>query len=158
MTHRDLKQENILIHNNQYKIADFGFSNDKKLMQTMLGTPLYMAPEIIEGKKYDNKVDIWSLGVILYNLITKDFPFYDFQKKGLYSKIVHKKFTLKRKYKKKFNENLKNLFNDCFEKDPQKRLSIDMFLDHPVFEEIKSQYDQINKKIHESIRVNGKHD
>lgn len=41
----------------------------------MVGTPIFMAPEVILGVQYDYKVDVWSLGVVVYNLITKEFPF-----------------------------------------------------------------------------------
>lgn len=68
--HRDLKPDNILLHNGKIKIADFGFSKSLKsptdLAQTMLGSPIYMAPEVLNGDPYTMKADIWSLGVVLY--------------------------------------------------------------------------------------------
>ena len=68
--HRDFKPDNVLIKDGVLKIADFGFCKelgDKLMADTMLGTGFYMAPEIIRGARYTNKVDIWSLGVIVYN-------------------------------------------------------------------------------------------
>lgn len=78
--HRDLKCENIFVNSqNQLKIGDFGIS---KLMnqtfdmaKTKIGTPYVMAPQIWEGKMYNQKSDIWSLGCILYKLITLAQPF-----------------------------------------------------------------------------------
>jgi serine/threonine protein kinase len=73
--HRDLKPANILIHNNIYKIADFGFSRvlenmENKLEITSVGTPLYMAPELLKGEaSKGGKCDIWSLGINLFYLI-----------------------------------------------------------------------------------------
>jgi len=70
--HRDFKLANLLKHEGTVKISDFGFS---KLMskwdmaQTVIGTPLNMAPEIIRGNKYNNKVDIWSLGIVFYQML-----------------------------------------------------------------------------------------
>ncbi len=67
--HRDLKPTNILFHNGIIKIADFGFCKEmmnNELTQTMVGSPIYMAPEVLKGSVYDNRADIWSLGVILY--------------------------------------------------------------------------------------------
>jgi serine/threonine protein kinase len=83
ITHRDLKPENILLeskdrNNLEIKISDFGFScffDPKEGLDLVLGSPLYMAPEIILNKKYNEKVDIWSIGVISYMLLTGRNPF-----------------------------------------------------------------------------------
>ena len=79
VVHRDLKPENILIdHESQtLKIADFGtavFSDPNKKLKDLVGTPYYMAPEVIDGK-YDQKCDVWSCGVILYILLSGSPPF-----------------------------------------------------------------------------------
>lgn len=77
--HRDLKPENILLKGNIVKIADFGFAkevnNINNMMMTQCGTPLYMAPEVILGNEYNSKSDIWSLGIILYQMMYKKHPF-----------------------------------------------------------------------------------
>lgn len=76
--HRDIKPQNILIHNHTIKISDFGFAKSfelDELMQTYCGSPLYMAPELLYGKDYNFKSDIWSLGVIVYELFTKKHPY-----------------------------------------------------------------------------------
>jgi serine/threonine protein kinase len=77
--HRDIKPENILISkNNVYKISDFGVSrldNKTKLINTSIGTPYYMAPELIKGKSYNKEVDCWALGCIFYELFTLALPF-----------------------------------------------------------------------------------
>ena len=77
--HRDLKSANILIcAPDLVKIADLGISTvvkTKGIATTQLGTPYYIAPEIWAQKPYDDKCDIWSLGVLLYEMMTFDFPF-----------------------------------------------------------------------------------
>ena len=77
--HRDIKPDNILLHNGNIKIADFGFckplENKNDMVQTMLGSPIYMAPEVIKGEVYTNKADIWSLGVVLYQMVFGKCPF-----------------------------------------------------------------------------------
>jgi serine/threonine protein kinase len=66
----DLKPDNVFIHKGQLKIADFGFSkklNNKRVKNvSMVGTPLYMSLEILKGKPYTSKCDIWALGLIFY--------------------------------------------------------------------------------------------
>lgn len=82
--HRDLKPENILIHNGKAKIADFGFAKvidfnkrDEAAVNTSVGTPYYMAPQIISGQEYSIKCDVWSLGIMLFQLIYGMVPFCD---------------------------------------------------------------------------------
>ncbi|ETO04035.1 Calcium-dependent protein kinase, partial [Reticulomyxa filosa] len=83
IVHRDLKPENILcVRKNSIKtikIADVGISKMVKpheLMKTMVGTLSYIAPEILESKKYDHRVDYWSIGVIMFILLCGYPPFY----------------------------------------------------------------------------------
>ena len=77
--HRDLKPQNILIHEDGIlKIIDFGFakySMQEDLSTTMCGSPLYMAPEILYNKEYSKKADLWSLGIIMFEMITGHPPF-----------------------------------------------------------------------------------
>jgi NIMA (never in mitosis gene a)-related kinase len=78
--HRDLKPQNILLgHNSTVKLADFGISKtlkgDETHGMTSVGSPLYQSPEQIKGEKYDEKTDIWSLGVIMYEMASLRPPF-----------------------------------------------------------------------------------
>lgn len=77
--HRDLKPENILRRQGRYKIGDLGFArvleHNNSIVYTSLGTPMYMAPEIIKQQPYNLKVDIWSLGVIFYQLLFRRLPY-----------------------------------------------------------------------------------
>lgn len=77
--HRDLKPKNIMLTNNKktIKIADFGFAKPtyQSLHHSMCGSPLYMAPEILHKKPYSTKTDLWSIGVILYEMLFGSTPF-----------------------------------------------------------------------------------
>lgn len=77
--HLDIKPDNILIKNDKIKLADFGFSVKLKDEHTKVfqrGTPNYMAPEMILGKKINHKTDLWSAGVVFYYMLYKKTPFY----------------------------------------------------------------------------------
>jgi serine/threonine protein kinase len=106
--HRDIKPENILLHNSIIKICDFGFSltfnNYFSVFQTICGTPMYMSPEIINMQKYTIKSEIWSLGILFYNIFFNQHPY------GILSNISEYKTKLK------IPINLKtiNIFNDTY--------------------------------------------
>jgi serine/threonine-protein kinase ULK2 len=62
----------LLISRGVFKLADFGFCKElaeNQMTKTMLGSPLYMAPEVLKGESYSANADIWSLGVLLYEMI-----------------------------------------------------------------------------------------
>ena len=79
---RDLKPQNLLLSTNEageklLKIADFGFARSLQpqgLAETLCGSPLYMAPEILQFHKYDAKADLWSVGTILFELVVGEPP------------------------------------------------------------------------------------
>ena len=81
--HRDLKPENILLSNDKIKICDFGLSKytieQSKFISTV-GTRMYYSPQIVNHEKYSNKTDIWSAGIICYELANKKYPFMDIEK------------------------------------------------------------------------------
>lgn len=160
ITHRDLKCDNILFHDNHYRIIDFGFSTDKSMNMTFLGTPLYMAPEIISRGHsgpsfYTNKVDIWALGIMLYYMLTKDFYFIADRKLALYREIQHYRFRIKSKYKKIWSDELQDLLIKCFKKKPKERLNIRQFLQHPVFISENKKYNGYQDLISSDIQKNG---
>ena len=115
--HRDLKPENILVEENAddvknediwIKLTDFGFATkyDPNKKQTLsLGSPLYMAPELCKEQAYDNKVDVWSSGVIAYILLAGEPPFYDRNKTGTKNAIYNDIIRNNPDYKKLKTDN-----------------------------------------------------
>ena len=134
--HRNLKPGNILIDKLFYPhIADFGLSkfidsDHSKSQSKSFGAPIYMAPEVIEGKRYDGKADVFSFGIIMFQIITDTRPYPLFDKGKLTEFKFHKK-VVDENYRPTFTvpvkKALKKLIERCWAKDPKIR---------PTFEEI----------------------
>ena len=130
--HRDLKPENILIGADRcVKVCDFGLarsmSQQSLVMTSIKGTPLYMAPELVQEQPYDHTVDLWSLGVILYELFVGKTPFYTTSMYTLMQRIVKDVVPWPNSMSPSFKSFLQGLLN----KKPQQRLNWPSVLDHP---------------------------
>ncbi|CAD8213633.1 unnamed protein product [Paramecium octaurelia] len=126
--HRDLKPENILFSKGVAKIADFGFAKiieemDLAVDQTVVGTLLYQAPEMMVSSKYSSKVDIWSLGVIFYEMLYGVVPYIDNHPNRLHKKITTE--PLKFPQEVQINESYKNLLTKMLKVDPEARIRWD---------------------------------
>ena len=107
--HRDLKLKNILVTNsNDIVISDFGFARDgdsNTMFDTLCGSPMYMAPEIMNHKVYDNKSDLWSVGVIMYELLFGTTPYHAKNMIELMKKIKRRDIVIPNEYHDLVSEN-----------------------------------------------------
>lgn len=153
ITHRDLKPENLLYadesEHSQIKIADFGFAKlvtAETNMSTMCGTPGYYAPEIVRKQPYDNKCDIWSLGVITYILLCGFPPFYDENQVEEMRKILNGEFEFVPPYFDHVSAQAKDLIKRMLVVDASKRLSAQQVLKHPWFSDMQDEDDYVPLK------------
>ena len=128
--HRDIKPENVLLAEKlTAKLTDFGWSNyiqEDEKRTTVCGTPIYLAPEIIKEQGHDEKVDIWCIGVLLFELATGTVPFPGNDIETLESNIL----KLKIQWPKDINIEAKNLISKILKLDPNARISLPEMLNH----------------------------
>ena len=128
--HRDIKPENFLMYNengrNKVKLIDFGFATyipkDGSGLTQQLGTPQYAAPELFLNQPYSSKVDLWSTGVVLYNMINGTQPFST--NKNNPNLVKEQVLTKEINFSGFLNPQLKQLCQHLLERDPEKRCSV----------------------------------
>jgi len=135
IAHRDLKPENLLLTSKtddaSIKIGDFGFAkaySGGSELQTACGTPGYVAPEILEGKPYDSKVDVWSIGIITYTLLCGYPPFHDDVHTKLFQMIKKGEFEFDSPYWDEVSQSPRDFISKMLITDPSKRPTCDELL------------------------------
>lgn len=149
--HRDIKPQNLLLsyppsrrEHRQFrdatiKLADFGFARyltGTDLAATLCGSPLYMAPEILLGERYDSKADLWSVGTILFQCLSGTAPFLASNPHALRKK--YEKEKLVPKIPEDTSQFLADLLLKLLKKEPQKRIAHDAFFSHPFLRDPSS--------------------
>ena len=133
--HRDLKPENLLLNENgRIYLADFGwsnFKNDGDIRKTFCGTPEYIAPEMLKKEGHDHRIDIWSIGVLMFELLAGYSPFSAKSNQDLYQNIR----KLKIHWPADMPPLAKNLISKILKLDPKERLSLDEILKHKWFQQ-----------------------
>ena len=141
--HRDLKPDNIIVNDkNEVFLIDFGFATlldkgDPAVLSERFGTPFYMSPEMMGRKLYNSKSDIWSLGVIYYQMVFGTLPFYGTSDTELYKDITEHKGDI---FKKNDNmpKQIKSVIKKCLTIDINKRMGWDeLFSECKVLHTVK---------------------
>lgn len=146
IVHRDLKLENILVKNCHQgndndmvniKVTDFGLSVQKggvgseNMLQATCGTPMYMAPEVIDGHEYSQQCDLWSIGVIMYMLLCGEPPFIYSSKERLSEMFMKGELTFSGPTWHTISDTAKNVIRSLLKVDPAHRITANELLDNP---------------------------
>ena len=165
IVHRDLKLGNILITYTDEektkfipKLCDYGFSKEMNdtVTHTHLGTPATMAPEIMKGLSYNSEADLWSVGVLIYQLHLNQLPYKGKDEKEILANIVKKV-----PYTQPEDFFLKDLINKLLVEEPCKRLSWEEYFNHPFFKDENDRKNIFNSSNKENknceIKNNNQH-
>ena len=142
--HRDLKSANIFLYSNgEAKIGDLNVSKVTRggLGTTQTGTPYYASPEVWNDFPYDNKSDIWSLGCVLYEMITLRPPFRASDMEGLYKKVTKGQYS---KIPELFSNDLSQIIQFLLQVNPKLRPNCDQILNHPIIKKRIEYFNIIN--------------
>jgi serine/threonine protein kinase len=140
IAHRDIKPDNILFVSNsnslaQIKLVDFGqassFSPGQGLMQGIVGTPHYVAPEVLGGKDYSEKVDVWSAGVILYIMLSGVPPFVGETPQEIFEAVLCGRLRFPSDPWLSISHSAKDLIRRMLSRDVTRRSSAHQVLEHP---------------------------
>ncbi|CAD8054893.1 unnamed protein product [Paramecium primaurelia] len=141
IVHRDIKAENIMItskkDDGEPKLIDFGLANKfdtshLKRLKSFAGTPMYMAPEVIKGS-YDEKCDIWSLGVLLFTLLSGHLPFHGDTKEELYDNIQKANISFDSAIWSHISSEAKDIIKRMLSKQPGQRPTSKELVKHNWF-------------------------
>jgi len=140
IVHRDLKPQNLLLHREEdgnlvLKIADFGFAkymdSGQGLLETLCGSPLYMAPEILKGEAYTARADLWSVGAIFYEMLCGKPPFDCKTHFELFHLMNTEKIRVPYEVQTALSVPCKHFLMGLLQKDPKLRMPWDVFFSHP---------------------------
>ena len=160
LVHRDLKPENILLEGNDLdhiKIIDFGTSNlinPNQKLKERLGTAYYIAPEVLK-KNYDEKCDLWSIGVIMFILLTGEPPFNGSNDEEILQNVKNGYVDFSTSIFQEISDEAKDLLSKLLEKVPSKRISAIEALEHPWIKNLapnSKMNKEIGKRVFENLK------
>ncbi|XP_064781597.1 serine/threonine-protein kinase D3-like isoform X2 [Oncorhynchus masou masou] len=146
IVHCDLKPENVLLASAepfpQVKLCDFGFARiigEKSFRRSVVGTPAYLAPEVLRSKGYNRSLDMWSVGVIVYVSLSGTFPFNEDE--DINDQIQNAAFMYPSNPWKDISGEATDLINNLLQVKMRKRYSVDKSLSHPWLQDYQTWLD-----------------
>ncbi|KAL6633341.1 hypothetical protein ACP70R_026012 [Stipagrostis hirtigluma subsp. patula] len=135
VAHRDVKPDNVFFDGSGVlKLGDFGSAEwfgDGRLMTGLVGTPYYVAPEVVAGREYGEKVDVWSAGVVLYMMLSGTVPFHGATAGEIFEAVLRGNLRFPPRAFATVSPEAKDLMRRMLCKDVSRRFSAEQVLRHP---------------------------
>ena len=143
VVHRDIKPDNIFIKKEGghmlYKIGDFGFAVKKQINDEIVGTPIFMSPELFREESYGSEVDVWAFGLVLHYLLFKEHYFMESSEKKVKNKVLGTKYQLDPKHRSAISPACADFLEGCLRFDKLDRLRAQQLASHHVFNSVKAE-------------------
>ncbi|KAJ1692446.1 hypothetical protein LUZ63_009144 [Rhynchospora breviuscula] len=138
VAHRDVKPDNVMFDmNGKLKLADFGSAawfgglDGEEKMEGIVGTPYYVAPEVIAGRRYSEKVDVWSAGVVIYMMLSGRAPFDGESAADIFEAVLRGNLRFPTRIFGSVSSMAKDLLRRMISRDVTRRFSAEQALEHP---------------------------
>ena len=155
--HRDIKPDNIFnkkeLGTMIYKLGDFGFAVKKQINQDIVGTPIFMSPELFREEPYGSEVDVWAYGLLVHYILFKEHYFMDTTENKVKNRVLNQRYNLTQKHMSAISPIVANLLTGCLEFDKTKRLRADNLAEHPAFNNVREKIVELMKKIDNNNNV-----
>lgn len=151
VVHRDIKPDNVFNKRDAghmiYKLGDFGFAVKKQINQDIVGTPIFMSPELFREEKYGSEVDVWAYGLLVHYVLFKEHYFMDVTENKVKQRVLNSKYQLTEKHMKAISPVTANFLNGCLEFDKNKRLQAQTLAEHPAFNYVREKTIMIMREV-----------
>ncbi len=137
--HRDIKSDNVLINTHgKVKISDFGYcariTSERQKRNTLIGTAYWMAPEVIKQKPYDQRVDVWSLGIMAIEMVDGEPPLLEEENLRALYLIATNHNSPQVNHPERLSKKFRNFLDDCLQVQMLKRSTTEQLLEHPFLQ------------------------
>ena len=157
VVHRDIKPDNVFNKKDSghmiYKLGDFGFAVKKQINQDIVGTPIFMSPELFREEAYGSEVDVWAYGLLVHYILFKEHYYMDATEQKVKSRVLNQKYQLTPKHLAAIPPATANLLKGCLEFSKQNRLRGETIADHPAFNMVRDKVNHIIREVEKSSHL-----
>jgi serine/threonine protein kinase len=147
VVHRDIKPDNVFNKRDAghmiYKLGDFGFAVKKQINQDIVGTPIFMSPELFREEPYGSEVDVWAYGLLVHYVLFREHYFMDSTENKVKNRVLGQRYQLTPKHLSVISGNTASLLMGCLEFDKRKRIRAETIAEHPAFNPVRDRVSKL---------------
>lgn len=143
VVHRDIKPDNVFIKKEGnykiFKLGDFGFAVKKQLNSEIVGTPIFMSPELFREDAYGSQVDVWAFGLMAHYVLFQQHYFYATSQQKIKKRVLNENYELNKNHLSKVSKEMANFLTVCLKMKKNERLPATSISQHPVFNPVRQK-------------------